>query len=60
MARNQKINPKAFDCECCGNQIYKSEVHEAVKCCYCGYINHIGKYERRKKGAQRIYEQQKI
>lgn len=49
MAKRQKINPKAFDCECCGNQIYKSSLHDAVKCCYCGYINHVGKYEGRRK-----------
>lgn len=44
-----KRNPLAFDCECCGNQIYKSRIHDAVKCCYCGYINHVGKYEGRRK-----------
>lgn len=44
-----KVNPRAFDCECCGNQIYKSSLRDTVKCCYCGYINHVGKYERRRK-----------
>lgn len=51
MTKRQKINPKAFDCERCGNQIYKSSIHDAVKCCYCDYINHVGKYEGRRKNS---------
>lgn len=42
--KKKKINPQEFDCGCCGNQIYKSRLRDEVKCCYCGYINHVGKY----------------
>lgn len=39
-----KRNPQEFDCECCGNPIYKSRVRDDVKCCWCGYINNVGKF----------------
>ena len=47
--KKKKINPQEFDCGCCGNQIYKSRLRDEVKCCYCGYINHVGKYTGRRK-----------
>lgn len=47
--KKKKINPQEFDCGCCGNQIYKSRLRDEVKCCYCGYINHVGKYAGRRK-----------
>lgn len=47
--KKKKINPQEFDCGCCGNQICKSRLRDEVKCCYCGYINHVGKYVRRKR-----------
>lgn len=27
----------------------KSRLRDEVKCCYCGYINHVGKYTGRRK-----------
>lgn len=47
--KKKKINPQEFDCGCCGNQIHKSRLRDEVKCCYCGYINHVGKYTGRRK-----------
>ena len=40
-----KKNPKQFDCEQCGNQLFKSRLRDDVRCCYCGYINRIGKFK---------------
>lgn len=43
MERNNR-NPQECDCEQCGNPIYKSRARDEVKCCWCGYINRVGKY----------------
>ena len=47
--KKNKVNPKEFDCQRCGNQIYKSRLCVDVKWCFCGYVNHVGKYVRRKR-----------
>lgn len=47
-------NPKIFDCGQCGNPLYKSSVRESVRCCYCGYVNNIGRFTgKKRKGAER-------
>lgn len=46
-------NPKMFDCEQCGNPLYKSSVRESVRCCYCGYVNNIGRFKGGKKGGRK-------
>ena len=47
--KKNKVNPKEFDCQRCGNQIFKSRLRDDVKCCFCGYVNHVGKYVMRKR-----------
>lgn len=42
-------NQKMFDCEQCGNPLYKSSSRDNVRCCYCGYVNYIGKFDANKK-----------
>lgn len=52
-ASNQKI----FDCEQCGNPLYKSAVKDSVRCCYCGYVNRIGRFQSNKREKnQKEYE----
>lgn len=45
--RNKKRPPHEFDCEQCGNPLYKSRVKDSIRCCYCGYVNEVGRYRGR-------------
>ncbi len=48
-----KKNPKMFDCEQCGNPLFKSSTRDSVRCCYCGYVNYVGVFKpKNRKGSE--------